>query len=93
MSSKLSKGQVEALIPGQTLIIQCKSFREMQNAYQTAFKARKNMKLAISEMMITKSSPEWTVKIHRKEAEIHRHSQSLDGERNIATQQVKNTEA
>lgn len=64
---KLTKEQVEKLLPGQTLTITCNDTPELQSSYEIAKRTRREKGISSEEMPIACSGKTMTVVIRRLE--------------------------
>lgn len=64
---RVSKQDFKKLRPGQILTAVCLNAAELDSAYQTALKARKELGLNKADMRVTRLAKEMKVEVERKE--------------------------
>lgn len=64
---KLTKEQVEKLLPGQTLTVVCMDAPELNSAYEIAKRTRREMGLGAEDFPIACSAKTMTVTLRRLE--------------------------
>lgn len=63
---KITKKQIENMLSGQTLIVNCDNASEWESAARVAYRAREKLAKADMEFVISKSSKDLSVTVMRK---------------------------